>query len=69
MFDSANDLGIELRRFDVGDQAKRAGLRRNAAYLIRPDGSVAAPPGNTTDLTGLIGRWGPHSVPIRPTTP
>ena len=66
---TAKDLGIDLQRFDFGDHAERAGLQRNASYLIRPDGYVAlaAEPGNVTDLTNFISRWGPHPGPIQPT--
>ena len=34
-------LGLALVAFDWSDEAKRAGLARNAFYLIRPDGYVA----------------------------
>ncbi len=33
--------GIALHRFDWADAAGKAGLVRNAAYLVRPDGHVA----------------------------
>ena len=54
---------------DFGDDAHRAGLQRNASYLIRPDGYVAlaAAPGNTTDLINFLCRWDLHPGPIQPT--
>ena len=67
--DAAAQLGINLQRFDFGDDAHRAGLQRNASYLIRPDGYVAlaAAPGNTTDLINFLCRWDLHPGPIQPT--
>lgn len=38
---AAAALGLELELFDWSDSARLAGLKRDASYLIRPDGHVA----------------------------
>lgn len=59
---TADEVAIDLRRFDFGDTAERAGLQRDAAYLVRPDGYVAlaSAPGNAPELTNFVKRWGLH---------
>ena len=39
--DAAGALGLPVYAFTWGDDAARAGFRRGAAYLVRPDGHVA----------------------------
>ena len=35
------ELELALHRFDWSDRAKQAGIKRDALYLVRPDGYVA----------------------------
>ncbi|HET6630305.1 MAG TPA: FAD-dependent monooxygenase [Woeseiaceae bacterium] len=39
--DACRALGLPLRQFSWGTEMQRAGLRRGALYLVRPDGYVA----------------------------
>ena len=39
--DAAEGLGLVVHRFPWDSTARRAGLRRSASYLVRPDGYVA----------------------------
>ena len=39
--DAAREVNLELHQFDWTDHAGEAGLKRDALYLIRPDGYVA----------------------------
>jgi hypothetical protein len=39
--EECRDLALPLHRFAWGPDARRAGLARDALYLIRPDGYVA----------------------------
>ncbi len=45
--------------FPANDAAKKAGLKANALYVIRPDGYVglALPDGNAADLTAYFRQW------------
>ena len=54
--DEAKRLAIPLHRFDFDDDAQAAGLKRDAVYLVRPDGYVALAlaPGDEGGLTGFI---------------
>lgn len=56
---AADDLALDLWRFGFGERAESAGLQRDAAYLVRPDGYVALAmaPGHTTELTSYVQRW------------
>lgn len=38
---ACRELKVPVHTFAWGDAAQNAGLERNAAYLIRPDGHVA----------------------------
>ncbi|HEX4285820.1 MAG TPA: FAD-dependent monooxygenase, partial [Terracidiphilus sp.] len=50
------DRGIPLHVFQYLPETRRAGLRRNAAYLIRPDGYVglAEPDGDATKVAAYL---------------
>lgn len=58
----ADELGLPLHHFDFGDASERAGLRRDATYLVRPDGYVALAlePNDVGGLTDYLHRWGLH---------
>jgi hypothetical protein len=57
---TCSELGIPLHRFSWSVEAARAGLRRGALYLVRPDGYVgfAAATGNGAALRAYCGEWG-----------
>ena len=59
--EAAQQLGLQLHRFPWSEHAREAGVGRDAAYLVRPDGYVALALGNADqvrELTALIRRWG-----------
>jgi hypothetical protein len=51
--------GVLLHAFPWQRAAQRAGLRRGAAYLVRPDGYVALadPASNPARLEAYLDRW------------
>jgi 2-polyprenyl-6-methoxyphenol hydroxylase-like FAD-dependent oxidoreductase len=53
-------VGLAWHRFAWSDGAEKAGLKRNAAYLVRPDGYVALalPEQSANDLQLYVGRLG-----------
>jgi 2-polyprenyl-6-methoxyphenol hydroxylase-like FAD-dependent oxidoreductase len=55
-----NDRKLKLHTFPWRPQMGRTGLRRNAVYLLRPDGYVALadPDGNATALTSYLDTHG-----------
>lgn len=71
LLDTANELGIDMQCFDFGDHVERAGLQRDATYLVRPDGYVAlaAEPGNATDLTNFVRSRGLRFGPVQRPAP
>ena len=64
---AAEDLGLDLDRFAWTDQAARAGLSRDAAYLVRPDGHVglASPEQDPAALRRYADRLGLTFSPVR----
>ena len=51
-----DDRKLPLHVFPWRPEMSRAGLRRNAVYLVRPDGYVALadPAGNATAITSYL---------------
>jgi 2-polyprenyl-6-methoxyphenol hydroxylase-like FAD-dependent oxidoreductase len=60
MSDAAAALGLPIHVFEWSDAAERAGLQRNAAYLVRPDGYVAfaTPDQDVAGLEAFVEEWG-----------
>lgn len=60
LLSTAGDLGLATHEFRWNQQAHDAGFQQNAAYLVRPDGYVAAALGEQaqSSLTDLIDRFG-----------
>jgi 2-polyprenyl-6-methoxyphenol hydroxylase-like FAD-dependent oxidoreductase len=54
-----HDRGIALHVFPWGSTMKKAGLKRNAAYVIRPDGHIGIvdPQGDTEKISSYVGTW------------
>ena len=57
---AAAAAGLTVHEFPWGEAAEKAGLRRDATYLVRPDGHVAAASaaGDAGWLTEYLGRHG-----------
>lgn len=64
--DAAHEVGLALHQFDWGDHAAKAGLKRDALYLIRPDGYVALADAaqDAGALRAYLSRF--HIVPRQP---
>ena len=59
--EATQQLGLQLHQFPFNENAREAGVGRDAAYLVRPDGYVALALENADqvgELTALIRRWG-----------
>lgn len=59
--ETAHRLGLPVHQFPWSEAAHDAGVRRDAAYLVRPDGHVAfalAPGHGVGELTDYVTRWG-----------
>jgi hypothetical protein len=57
--DATARRGLALHEFPWGDRAEAAGLLRDAAYLVRPDGHVALaqPAQDAGQLARFLGRF------------
>ena len=55
--DAARAAGIALHEYAWDDDAHEAGLRRDAAYLIRPDGYIAVAHVDTAELRDFIAKF------------
>jgi hypothetical protein len=55
---------LALHVFPYNAATQRAGLRRNAAYLVRPDGHVAlaAPEGFADKIAAFLDAWSPYPL-------
>lgn len=60
ILDAAEHLALATHQFNFTDTARRAGVARNAAYLVRPDGyvAVAMHGSDPQPLTAYVQRWG-----------
>jgi 2-polyprenyl-6-methoxyphenol hydroxylase-like FAD-dependent oxidoreductase len=56
-------LGIALHRFSWSREAKYAGFQRNAIYLVRPDGHIAAIATSAGAITAYVERLGVKACP------
>ncbi|MCB1287259.1 MAG: FAD-dependent monooxygenase [Mycobacterium sp.] len=55
--EAADQLGLPVHRFPWSDAAHRAGVQRDASYLVRPDGYVAlalGPTDSSDELTRFV---------------
>jgi len=54
-----DDRGIALHVFSWEPAMKKAGLKRNAVYVIRPDGHIGIidPKGDTEKLSSYLDTW------------
>ena len=57
LVEAADGLGLPVRQFAWSSEAEKAGYRRDAAYLIRPDGYVALAAPNPSELRAFTARW------------
>ena len=64
-------LGLRLHGFPWRQETERAGLMRNAAYLVRPDGYVALadPDGRMAKLESYLNERGVHLAAVTGSTP
>ena len=61
LLETAQQLGLPIHRFPWNEKTREAGVGRDAAYLVRPDGYVAlaADSADTSgELIEFVGRWG-----------
>jgi 2-polyprenyl-6-methoxyphenol hydroxylase-like FAD-dependent oxidoreductase len=65
------ELRLPLHTFAWRPAMRRAGLRRAALYLVRPDGYVglANQLADTVRLRAYVARWGTPAGPVRPGEP
>lgn len=55
--ETADALGLPVQLFAWSSEAEKAGYRRDAAYLTRPDGYVALAAPAPSDLQAFTARW------------
>jgi hypothetical protein len=59
--------GLRLHDFPWNREAREAGLLRNAAYVVRPDGHVAIMDrqADSTTISAYFDLWKPKSIKLR----
>jgi hypothetical protein len=73
---ACRELGLAVHVFEWSSAADNAGLKRGAAYLVRPDGHVAlaSPEQSVTKLEAFVDRFhlrfpvSTAAVPVAPVT-